>query len=89
MLHVPPDRPVRLVQQSADVIHSFWVPQLNGKKDAVPGYLTTTWFRADRPGSFHGQCAEYCGLGHSQMPIEVIALDQASFDLWAASTAAR
>ena len=86
-MRIPINQDVRVELTSADVIHSFWVPQLNGKKDAVPGYLTTTWFRADRPGSFHGQCAEYCGLGHSQMPIEVIALDQASFDLWAASTA--
>ncbi len=86
-MRVPMDKDIKVELTSADVIHSFWVPQLGGKKDAVPGYLTNTWFRADRPGTFRGQCAEYCGLGHSAMPIEVIAMDQESFDLWAASTA--
>ncbi len=86
-LRLPVGTDVKIELTSADVIHSFWVPQLGGKKDAVPGYLTTTWFKADRPGTFRGQCAEYCGLGHAQMPIEVIVMDQASFDLWASATA--
>ena len=86
-MRIPVGTDVQVELTSADVIHSFWVPQLGGKTDAVPGYLTGTWFRADKPGTFRGQCAEYCGLGHAQMPIEVIAMDQASFDLWAASTA--
>lgn len=85
-IRVPVDTDVKIELKSDDVIHSFWVPQLGGKQDAVPGYLTTTWFKADRPGTFRGQCAEYCGLGHAQMPLEVIAMDQASFDLWASST---
>ncbi len=85
-LRVPVNTDIRVELTSADVIHSFWVPQLVGKTDAVPGYLTTTWFKADRRGTFHGQCAEYCGLGHSQMPMEVIVMDRESFDLWAAST---
>ena len=86
-MRIPVDKDIRVELTSADVIHSFWVPQLGGKKDAVPGYLTLHWFKADRAGTFRGQCAEYCGLGHAQMPLEVIAMDQASFDLWAASTA--
>lgn len=88
-LRIPVGTDVKVELTSADVIHSFWVPQLGGKKDAVPGYLTTTWFQADRAGTFRGQCAEYCGLGHAEMPIEVIAMDQASFDLWAAATTQR
>lgn len=86
-LRIPVDTDVRVELTSEDVIHSFWVPQLGGKQDAVPGYLTTTWFKADREGTFHGHCAEYCGLGHADMPIDVIAMDQASFDTWAATTA--
>jgi len=86
-LRVPVNTDIKVELTSADVIHSFWVPQLGGKKDAVPGYLTTTWFKVDRPGTFRGQCAEYCGLGHSKMPIEVIAMDQESFDLWTTATA--
>jgi cytochrome c oxidase subunit 2 len=85
-LRIPVDTDVKIELTSADVIHSFWVPQLGGKQDAVPGYLTTTWFRADRRGTFRGQCAEYCGLGHAEMPIDVIAMDRESFDLWTAAT---
>ncbi len=88
-LRIPIDTDVKVELTSADVIHSFWVPQLNGKTDAVPGYLTTTWLRAERLGTYRGQCAEYCGLGHAQMPIEVVVLDRDSFDLWAQATAAQ
>jgi cytochrome c oxidase subunit 2 len=86
-LRIPVDTDVRVELTSEDVIHSFWVPQLGGKQDAVPGYLTTTWFKADQEGTFRGHCAEYCGLGHADMPIEVIAMERASFDTWAATTA--
>lgn len=86
-LRIPVNTDVKVELTSADVIHSFWVPQLGGKQDAVPGYLTTTWFKVDRPGTFRGQCAEYCGLGHADMPIEIIAMDQESFDLWTTATA--
>lgn len=86
-IRVPVNTDVKVELTSQDVIHSFWIPQMGGKKDAVPGYLTSTWFKADRLGTFHGQCAEFCGLGHSQMPIELTVLDQNSFDLWAAATA--
>jgi cytochrome c oxidase subunit 2 len=86
-MRVPMNKDIKVELTSADVIHSFWVPQLTGKKDAVPGYLSTAWFKADKLGTFQGQCAEYCGLGHAQMSIEVIVMDQNSFDIWAASTA--
>jgi cytochrome c oxidase subunit 2 len=84
---LPVDTDIRIEITSEDVIHSFWVPQLGGKQDAIPGYLNTTWFKADRLGTYHGQCAEYCGLGHSNMPIEVKVVDQQSFDLWLSSKA--
>lgn len=86
-LRIPVDTDVKIELTSQDVIHSFWVPQLGGKRDAVPGYLNTTWLRAERLGTFHGQCAEYCGLAHSQMPLKVVVLDRDSFDIWAAATA--
>lgn len=86
-LRVPVNTDIKVELTSDDVIHSFWVPQLGGKKDAVPGYLTTTWFRAEREGTYHGQCAEYCGLGHSAMPMTVVVMDQAGFDNWVAETA--
>jgi cytochrome c oxidase subunit 2 len=86
---LPVDTDIKVEVTSQDVIHSFWVPQLGGKKDAVPGYLNTTWFRPDRLGTYQGQCAEYCGLAHSQMPMRVVVVDQESFDLWASATAER
>jgi cytochrome c oxidase subunit II len=86
-MRVPVNTDIKVEITSQDVIHSFWIPQVGGKKDAVPGYLSSTWFKADRLGTFHGQCAEYCGLAHSQMPIKLVVLDQNSFDLWAQTTA--
>jgi cytochrome c oxidase subunit 2 len=81
-MYLPVNTDVRIEITSEDVLHSFWVPQLGGKKDAVPGYLQVTWFRADRTGNFHGQCAEFCGVAHSNMPIEVKVVEQEEFDLW-------
>lgn len=86
-MRVPVGTDVKVELTSADVIHSFWVPQLGGKQDAVPGYVTSTWFKADRLGTFRGQCAEYCGLGHAQMPLDVVVMDRDSFSLWLAATA--
>jgi cytochrome c oxidase subunit II len=73
-----------LVLQSTDVIHSWWVPSLGGKVDAVPGYTTYTWFKALHTGTFHGQCAQLCGTGHAQMLafVHVIAPDQ--YNSWLA-----
>ena len=82
---VPVNTDVRVEITSEDVIHSFWIPQLGGKTDAIPGYLQVGWFKADRVGTFRGQCAEYCGLAHYNMPIKVNVVDQDSFNLWLAS----
>ena len=84
---VPLSTDVKIELESEDVLHSFWVPQLGGKTDTVPGYRTTAWFKADRLGTFRGQCAEYCGLGHAQMPMEVTVLTENSFNIWASATA--
>jgi cytochrome c oxidase subunit 2 len=81
-IHVPVGRPVELELTSADVIHSFWVPQLAGKVDMVPGQRNVLRFRADEPGEYRGQCAEYCGLQHGRMSFLVIADPAAEFDRW-------
>lgn len=81
---VPTDRNVLLRITSRDVQHSFWVPELAGKVDAVPGYTNTQWLRVREPGLYTGNCAEYCGLLHYNMLIEVEALPPAEFDRWLA-----
>ncbi len=84
-IHVPVGRPIRLVLTSRDVIHSFWVPQLHGKKDLIPGYATEFWLQADRAGVFEGQCGEFCGHQHAKMTLAVIAHAPADFERWLAS----
>jgi cytochrome c oxidase subunit 2 len=69
---------------AADVIHSFWVPNLHGKKDLLPGQTTTIRLRADRAGTYRGLCAEFCGLQHAWMDYAVVAEPQADFDAWSA-----
>jgi cytochrome c oxidase subunit 2 len=86
-LRVPVGEPVELWLRSADVVHSFWVPSLAGKTDMTPGRITRMVLQADRPGTFRGQCAEYCGAQHSLMAFEVIALPRAEFDTWLARLA--
>lgn len=81
-LHVPVGVPVRLRAVSADVIHSFWVPNLIGKRDLVPGIITHTWIQADRPGVYRGQCAEFCGDQHAHMALYVIAEPRDRFTDW-------
>ncbi len=81
-LRVPAGRPVRLLITSRDVIHSFYVPVLRIKMDALPGRYTQTWFLADRPGRYEIFCAEYCGLGHSSMLGELVVMPAADFDDW-------
>lgn len=81
---VPTGEPILLEIASADVQHSFWVPELSGKKDAIPGHVNTLWFQVDEPATFEGQCAEYCGLEHYKMLIEVDAVSRADFDAWIA-----
>ncbi len=83
-LHVPAGRPVRLLITSRDVIHSFFVPALRLKQDALPGRYTQTWFQADRPGRYEIFCAEYCGLTHSGMLGELVVMPPADFDAWMA-----
>jgi len=81
-IHIPINRPVVLKVTSRDVIHSFWVPNLHGKRDLIPGYTTAIWLQADRAGVFRGQCAEFCGLQHAHMAIDVTAEPQDAFDRW-------
>jgi len=81
-IHVPVGRPISLTLTSADVIHSFWVPSLNGKRDLIPGQNATTWFVADKPGVYRGQCAEFCGLQHAKMDIFVVADPPEAFAAW-------
>ncbi len=84
-IHIPVGRAIRLKLTSTDVMHSFWVPQLHGKKDLIPGYATEFWLQADRAGVFEGQCAEFCGHQHARMALTVVAHPQAEFDAWVAA----
>ena len=81
-LVVPAGRPIWLRLSSADVIHSWWVPRLNGKTDVIPGHPSATWFSADRPGIYLGQCAEYCGTQHANMLLRVTAVETPAFEAW-------
>ena len=81
-IHIPVGRPVHLLLGSADVIHSFWVPNLHGKMDMIPGRTVETWIQADRPGVYRGQCAEYCGHQHAHMVLTVIAESEEQFGAW-------
>ena len=81
-IHIPVGRPVQLKLSSTDVIHSFWVPNLSGKKDAIPGKETTLFLNADREGIFRGQCAEFCGHQHAHMAFLVVAESPEKFAAW-------
>jgi cytochrome c oxidase subunit 2 len=81
-LHIPVGVPVALKAMSRDVIHSFWVPNLHGKKDMIPGHPTGTFLRADRAGTFWGQCAEFCGHQHAKMAFLVVAEPSRQFTAW-------
>lgn len=85
VLRVPSGRPVRLLITSRDVVHSFFVPSFRIKQDAVPGRFTQIWFQAVKPGRYRLMCAEYCGLDHSRMWGEVIAMAPADYDEWVQS----
>lgn len=84
-VHVPVGVPVRLRLQSQDVIHSFWVPELFGKTDVIPGQINVAWFEATKAGTYRGACTEYCGLQHAHMAFAVTAEPQAMYDKWAAA----
>jgi cytochrome c oxidase subunit 2 len=81
-IHIPTGKRVLVRLHGADVIHSFWVPQLSGKTDAIPGQTNLSWIAADRPGRYLGQCTEFCGLEHAKMAFEVVADTPAAFDQW-------
>ncbi len=81
-MHLPVGQPVQFRLESADVIHSFWVPQLGGKIDVIPGHVNHTWFQVDQAGTYHGQCAEFCGIQHADMRMSVIAQSEADFQAW-------
>lgn len=82
VMHVPVNTVINIDVESVDVIHSYWVPQLNGKMDAIPGHDNKTWFEASTPGIYHGQCAEYCGNQHAGMRMEIIAESPEQFQAW-------
>jgi cytochrome c oxidase subunit 2 len=81
-IHVPVGEPVLFVLEAQDVIHSFWVPNLAGKKDLIPGYTQSMWFQADTPGVYRGQCAEFCGLQHAKMALHVVAEPREQYQRW-------
>ncbi len=81
---VPVGKKVRVILTANDVIHAWWVPALGVKQDAVPGFIRDSWFTADKPGIYRGQCAELCGKDHGYMPIVVEVLDEDAYSEWAA-----
>jgi cytochrome c oxidase subunit 2 len=81
---IPTNKVVRLELNSVDVIHGFWVPDLTGKTDLVPGYTNYTWLKVAQTGEWRGQCTELCGSGHYSMQLRVKAVSQSDFETWAA-----
>ncbi len=79
---IPTGQEIELLVTSRDVIHSFWIPALNGKRDARPGFFAPWKLEADDPGVYFGQCTEFCGLSHSRMRMQVVAMDDADFQAW-------
>ena len=79
---LPVDTHVRVVITSADVLHCWAIPSFGVKRDAVPGRINETWFKADRTGTFYGQCSELCGVKHAFMPITVNVVSQEEYDKW-------
>jgi cytochrome c oxidase subunit 2 len=86
-LHAPVNRVVRLDIVSHDVDHSWWIPQLNGKFDAIPGRTNHTWFKADRVGTYRGKCGEFCGVFHAAMTSTALIEPQSDYDAWLSSQA--
>jgi cytochrome c oxidase subunit 2 len=81
-IHIPVGQPVVIKTSSRDVIHSFWAPNIQGKRDLIPGYENALWLQADRPGVFRGQCAEFCGHQHAHMAFFVVAEPLDKFQSW-------
>ncbi len=86
-VHIPAGEQVAIELTSSDVVHSFWIPQLTGKLDALPDRTHTLVLEADEPGEYRGTCAEFCGIQHANMGVLVIAHDPADFDAWLAAQA--
>lgn len=84
-LVVPVHKKIRFLVTSSDVVHSWWVPELGVKRDAIPGFMHEAWARIETPGTYRGQCAELCGINHAFMPIVVEAVDDATFKDWVAN----
>jgi cytochrome c oxidase subunit 2 len=81
-IHIPAGVPVRVHLGSQDVIHSFWVPELHGKLDMIPGQTNSFWLQADNPGEYKGICAEFCGTQHAKMLFLVVAQPPDEFAAW-------
>jgi cytochrome c oxidase subunit II len=81
-IHIPVGRPIQIRGTSNDVIHSFWIPNLHGKRDLIPSRITDEWIQADKPGRYRGQCAEFCGMQHAHMALWVIAESPDDFAAW-------
>lgn len=81
-IHIPAGQPVKLEVTTADVIHSFWIPELQGKIDMIPGQINSIWVEADEAGVFYGECAEFCGIQHAKMAFIVVAQPEAEFLSW-------
>lgn len=81
-IHIPVGKTLYVTLQSADVVHSLWVPQLGGKMDLVPGQTNDLYLRADKPGVYDGNCVEFCGAGHAWMLVRVVAQPPAQFNAW-------
>lgn len=85
-LVLPAGKNIRILETSADVIHSFFIPSLGVQRYAIPGQTAETWTRIDKPGTYYGECNQICGTGHSQMPIEVRAVTEKEFLAWVKKT---
>ncbi len=81
-LYVPQNTVVQIDLYSDNVIHSFWIPQLTGKTDDIPGHNNTMWFKADTTGTYRGECAEYCGTQHAHMDFDVVVLSPGDYATW-------
>ncbi len=86
---VPVNKVVHVLVTSNDVIHNWTIPSFGSKVDAVPGRVTSTWFKAEKEGAFYGQCSELCGMNHAFMPIAVRVVNDAVFADWAAAMKAK
>ncbi len=87
-LVIPTKKKIRFVFTAADVLHSWWVPELGWKKDAIPGFINEAWTNVEKAGTYRGQCTELCGKDHGFMPIVVIAMEQPDYDAWVKKTQA-